>query len=115
MRIDHNIRVDSAEAHLFGVHLRISSPKKQQRLRLPVWIAGSYLVREFSQHLQALTAKQGRTPCQITQCSKNEWLVESDGKRPLELNYQIYAFDASVRTAFLDNTRGIFNPTSLCL
>ena len=115
MRIDHNIRVDSAEAHLFGVHLRISSPKKQQRLRLPVWIAGSYLVREFSQHLQALTAKQGRTPCQITQCSKNEWLVESDGKRPLELNYQIYAFDASVRTAFLDNTRGFFNPTSLCL
>jgi predicted metalloprotease with PDZ domain len=27
----------------------------------------------------------------------------------------VYAFDASVRTAFLDSTRGFFNATSLCL
>jgi predicted metalloprotease with PDZ domain len=31
------------------------------------------------------------------------------------LSYQVYAFDSSVRTAWLDSRRGFFNGTSLCL
>ena len=31
------------------------------------------------------------------------------------LSYEVYAFDTSVRTAFLDDRRGFFNGTSLCL
>ena len=34
---------------------------------------------------------------------------------PLELHYEVYAFDPSVRTAWLDTQRGFFNPSSLCL
>jgi predicted metalloprotease with PDZ domain len=33
----------------------------------------------------------------------------------LVLTYQVYAFDGSVRTAWLDSQRGFFNGTSLCL
>jgi predicted metalloprotease with PDZ domain len=33
----------------------------------------------------------------------------------LTLRYQVHAYDASVRTAWLDALRGFFNPTSLCL
>jgi predicted metalloprotease with PDZ domain len=31
------------------------------------------------------------------------------------VQYEVYAFDSSVRTAWLDATRGFFNGTSLCL
>ena len=34
---------------------------------------------------------------------------------PLVLAYEVYAFDNSVRTAWLDSQRGFFNGTSLCL
>ena len=34
---------------------------------------------------------------------------------PLVLTYEVYAFDNSVRTAWLDTQRGFFNGTSLCL
>jgi predicted metalloprotease with PDZ domain len=34
---------------------------------------------------------------------------------PLVLTYEVYAFDNSVRTAWLDSERGFFNGTSLCL
>ena len=101
--------------HLFAVDMEIARPAARQRLSLPVWIPGSYLVREFSQHLLGLRATQGGRPVALKQVAKNAWVAEADPKRPLRLTYEVYAFDASVRTAFLDQDRGFFNGTSLCL
>jgi predicted metalloprotease with PDZ domain len=95
--------------------MTIAGPAVRQRVRLPVWIPGSYLVREFAQHLQHLRALQGGEPVPLKQLDKNTWQAESDPALPLTLTYEVYAFDASVRTAFLDGTRGFFNATSLCL
>ncbi|MGM9425690.1 M61 family metallopeptidase [Hydrogenophaga sp. MI9] len=102
-------------AHLFAVTLEIDRPAKAQKLALPVWIPGSYLVREFAQHLQHLQASQGGQPLAVKQLDKHRWQVDNDGQRTLSLRWEVYAFDASVRTAFLDATRGFFNATSLCL
>ena len=102
-------------AHLFAVTLDITRPAKSQKLSLPVWIPGSYLVREFSQHLQHLSATQGGEALPVKQLDKHRWQVDNDGQRTLSLRWEVYAFDASVRTAFLDATRGFFNATSLCL
>ncbi|MBA4261948.1 MAG: peptidase M61 [Comamonadaceae bacterium] len=113
--MDYRVAVLSTHAHLFAVTLTIAQPAARQRLALPVWIPGSYLVREFAQHLQHLQATQGGEPVPLRQLNKNSWQVEADSSQSLELRYQVYAFDASVRTAFLDSTRGFFNATSLCL
>ena len=113
--IHYRVAVQSTQSHLFAITLTIAQPAARQRLRLPVWIPGSYLVREFAQHLQHLRALQGGEPVPLTQLDKNTWQVESNPTQTLVLTYEIYAFDASVRTAFLDGTRGFFNATSLCL
>ncbi|MFN7122656.1 MAG: M61 family metallopeptidase [Hydrogenophaga sp.] len=109
------VSVQDANAHLFAVTLQIEQPAKNQRVSLPVWIPGSYLVREFSQHLQNLQAWQDGQPVAIRQLDKHQWQASAVAGQPLELQYEVYAFDASVRTAFLDSTRGFFNATSLCL
>ena len=113
--LHYAVSVHSAQAHLFAVTLRIDQPAKNQRVSLPVWIPGSYLVREFSQHLQGLSATQGGQPVALKQLDKHRWQAAALPGQPLELQYAVYALDASVRTAFLDTTRGFFNPTSLCL
>ena len=113
--VTHTVGFSQVENHLFEVQLRITKPAKQQLLSLPVWIAGSYLIREFSGQLQGLEASQGRSACPVKQRSKNEWVVSTNASTPLVVRFAVYAFDASVRTAFLDQTRGFFNPTSLCL
>ncbi len=111
----YRVSVLSTQAHLFAITLTIARPAARQRLALPVWIPGSYLVREFAQHLQHLQATQGGEPVALRQLDKNSWQVDADPSLPLTLQYEVYAFDASVRTAFLDATRGFFNATSLCL
>ena len=113
--VRYRVEVLSPQAHLFAVTLEIDHPAPRQRLSLPVWIPGSYLVREFAQHLQHLQATQGGEPVPLRQLDKNSWQATANAGQPLVLRYEVYAFDASVRTAFLDSTRGFFNATSLCL
>jgi predicted metalloprotease with PDZ domain len=73
------------------------------------------LVREFSKNLQNLSAKQGQRPAAISQRDKCTWDIACKPGQPLVLSYEVYAFDNSVRTAWLDSQRGFFNGTSVCL
>ena len=109
------IEAANLNAHLFRVTLNIAQPAAQQTVSLPVWIPGSYLVREFAKNLQDLSAKQGRRQLAIQQLDKCSWQIDCKPDQPLTLSYEVYAFDNSVRTAWLDSQRGFFNGTSVCL
>ena len=113
--IAYRVEARNLHTHLFDVTLTIAKPQGLQRVSLPVWIPGSYLVREFSKNLQNLTALQGRTKLQATQLDKCTWEIACSPSKPLLVRYQIYAHDNSVRTAWLDPDRGFFNGTSVCL
>ena len=113
--IDYLIEAADPQAHRYRVTLKLPRPAAQQRLSLPVWIPGSYMVREFSRHLSRLQARQGARPCRVEVLDKCQWQVDCQGTQPLLVSYEVYAFDTSVRTAFLDDRRGFFNGTSLCL
>ncbi len=113
--VHYRVEALSHAAHLWQVSMTIAAPASSQALRLPVWIPGSYLVREFSRHLHSLQCSQGGRKVQVTQCDKAGWLVACDSALPLEIRYQVYAFDNSVRTTCLSDVRGFFNASSLCL
>ncbi|HKB54220.1 MAG TPA: peptidase M61 [Ramlibacter sp.] len=113
--IHYTIEIADLHAHLFQVTLCIDEPAAEQRISLPVWIPGSYLVREFSKNLQRLSAHQEGKPLAVQQVDKCSWQIGCTPTRPLLLTYEVYAFDSSVRTAWLDQQRAFFNGTSLCL
>ena len=114
--LHYRVETGDLHAHLFRVTLTIAQPDALQRVSLPVWIPGSYLVREFSKNLQNLEARQtGRTPLRAEQLDKCTWQIQCSPARPLVLRYEVYAYDNSVRSAWLDAHRGFFNGTSLCL
>ena len=113
--VHYQVEVLDPQAHLFRVTLTVQTPAAAQTLRLPVWIPGSYLVREFSKHLQKLVCRQNGKTVPVHQRDKAHWQVQCQPGVVLEAQYEVYAFDASVRTAWLDSQRGFFNGTSLCL
>ena len=114
-RVHYTVEVADLHAHLFGVTLTVSAPAASQILRLPVWTPGSYLVREFAKNLQNLQCRQGKRGVAVKQLDKATWSVDCVPGKPLVVQYEVYANDPSVRTAWLDATRGFFNGTSLCL
>ena len=110
-------RIEPADrhSHHFHVTLTLERPDPEQVLSLPVWIPGSYLVREFARHLSQLRAWQGTREVPLRQLDKTRWVATCAGRGALKVTCRAYAFDTSVRAAFLDAARGFFNGTSLCL
>ena len=113
--VHYRVELPDLHTHLFSVTLTIAEPQAEQLLQLPVWIPGSYLVREFAKNLQQLCCQQAGRSVAAVQRDKGSWRVDCKPGVPLEVHYQVYAFDSSVRTAWLDATRGFFNGTSLFL
>lgn len=103
------------QAHLFQVTLTISEPNPEgQRLSLPAWIPGSYLIRDFAKHVVQLSAESQGHPLPAQKMDKSTWqCAPSSG--PLTIRYQVYAWDGSVRAAHLDTFHGFFNGTSVFL
>ena len=113
--ISHRIEIDNLHSHHYRVTLTVPKPAAEQLLSLPVWIVGSYMVRDFARHLSAFSAQQGRVGLAVEPVDKSTWRVRCTGRGALRLRYRVYAFDTSVRAAFLDADRGFFNASSLCL
>ncbi|MGR2661473.1 M61 family metallopeptidase [Chromobacterium haemolyticum] len=103
------------EAHLFEVVLTVSKPAKNgQIFSLPAWIPGSYMIREFSRHIVEIRAESAGKAVQLVQLTKNSWQA-APVKGVLVLRYKVYAFDLSVRGAYLDAERGFYNGSSVFL
>jgi predicted metalloprotease with PDZ domain len=109
----YRLEIASAHAHRFRVTVSVPSPTPQVVFSLPVWIPGSYLVREFARHVQGVQARQGRRECEVVALDKTTWQVTALGGAALTIVYEVYAYDASVRAAYLDAQRAFFNGTSL--
>jgi len=104
-----------AHAHLYEVALTIEAPDPGgQRFVLPTWIPGSYLIREFARHFVAVRAHAGGAPVALAKTAKNEWQA-APCAGPLTVVAHVYAFDLSVRAAYLDGTRGYFNGPAVFL
>jgi predicted metalloprotease with PDZ domain len=111
--IHYQVEVENANAHTWCVTLHVLNPRAKQQFQLPVWIPGSYLVREFSKQLSDMQATQLGQTLKIQQLDKCTWQTNCKANQALQLQYTVYAHDNSVRTAWLDANRGFFNGTSM--
>ncbi len=113
--IRYQITSRNPAGHYFDVCLSIEQPDPAgQVLRLPNWIPGSYMIRDFARNLLDLEASAAGNSLAIAQIDKSNWRVEPCAG-PLEVRYRVYARDLSVRAAHLDLTHGYYNGTSVFL
>jgi len=101
--------------HLFEVTITINKPAAEGQLfSLPAWIPGSYMIREFARNIVSISASSEGRKLRLKKLDKHTWQAASC-KGALEMTYQVYAWDLSVRAAHLDQTHGFFNGTSVFL
>ncbi|WP_114639505.1 M61 family metallopeptidase [Polynucleobacter necessarius] len=117
-QIQYTVWPADLHGHRFQVKLHIANPAPEgQIMQMPAWIPGSYLIRDFAKHIEtieAFTASATKKKIVLERVDSNQWrLPKIDGA--VDILMTVYAFDSSVRAAYLDTERGFFNPTSLCL
>ncbi|HHS99765.1 MAG TPA: M61 family peptidase, partial [Thiomicrospira sp.] len=77
--ITYSISAFDPNAHLIKISLKIDKPiQPVQTLRLPNWIPGSYLIRDFAKHLldMNITNEQGKSVA-LNTIDKSNWSFTS--------------------------------------
>jgi predicted metalloprotease with PDZ domain len=126
--IRHTLRFAAPETHYLEVESSFPAPENPKaglELSMAVWTPGSYLIREYSRHVESISAETpggGRLP--IAKTRKNRWrvvvpfvpqrLAAAEGARRSEeanetttrgrviVRYRLYAHDLTVRTNFVE-------------
>ena len=113
--IQYCIEPFDLNGHLFRVSMTVNDPdKKGQLFRLPAWIPGSYMIREFARNIVQIRASDQSRPIRLTKIDKHTWQAATcDG--PISHRYEVNAWDLSVRSAHLDQTHAFFNGSSVFL
>lgn len=116
--IQYTIWSADLHGHRFHVKLRIENPLPNgQILQMPAWIPGSYLIRDFSKQIETIEAFALDNPNEalpLERIDNDQWRLPKVAGA-VEILTTVYAFDSSVRAAYLDSERAFINPSSLCL
>ena len=105
--IDVHLDLRDPGSHLVGVELQLLPRFTQLRLRLPGWTPGSYLIRDYVRHLEALEVQQGDALLPLQRLGPACWQVGVDPHGPeLRIRYRVLATELSVRTCHLDQDHG---------
>ena len=114
--IQYQISPVNPNSHLFDVTLSFDcQPNVPYTLTLPAWLPGSYMVRDFAKNIVEIQASNIQDEVvELTKIDKQSWSITPQDDKVI-INYHVFAFDLSVRTAYLDNQRGFFNGSSTFL
>jgi len=115
--IQYTVWPADLHGHRYQVKLYIANPDPEgQILQIPAWIPGSYLIRDFSKQIESIEAYSTTTKKKLPleRLNNDQWRLPKISSA-IEILTTVYAYDSSVRAAYLDTERGFFNASSLCL
>ena len=116
-RISYELRFPEPQTHYVNVQMQVSGWSGGKIvLKMPVWAPGSYLVREFSRHVEQLSVTDAKGQViGVSRAAKNAWEFDPSGSSSFSINYSVYAYELTVRTSFVDEEHAYLNGTSIFL
>ena len=102
--IRYSLKMPRPQSHYFDVDMEVNEINVSSfDVKMPVWAPGSYLVREFAKNVNMVKAfdADGKE-LKVIKKEKNKWTVENGSSKNIHIKYEVYAFELSVRTSFLD-------------
>ena len=113
-KIAHFLSMDEPHTHYFEVRMVVSGLKQPYTdVKMPVWTPGSYLIREYAKNVEGFTASAGKNALTSEKINKNTWRIYGENASEITVQYRVYAFEISVRTAFLDASHGYVQPAAV--
>ncbi len=106
--VNYKLRMPKPQNHYFHVEMELLDfSEKEISVKMPIWAPGSYLAREFAKNLNLVKAfDDSGSELPIKKINKNTWVVQKGKSKRVSIQYEVYAFELTVRTSFLDLTHG---------
>ena len=115
VKIGFEVSFKEPQAHYAEVEMNMSgiATKNYIDVKMPVWTPGSYLVREFAKSVEGFGATAGGKAVKVEKVTKNTWRVYNAKANAVKINYRVYAFEISVRTAFIDASHAFLSSANI--
>ncbi|QPG04311.1 M61 family metallopeptidase [Salinimonas marina] len=112
----YTLAIDSVSDHTFAVSVCVPARSKPvTTLTLPAWIPGSYMIRDFARHIIKINAvRESGEAVPLEKCDKQTWQYHCPNQTVI-INYTVFAFDLSVRSAYINDQYAFCNGTSVFL
>ena len=119
VEISFTVAMPRPHTHLLEVDVaikRAASGPQEERLVMPVWTPGSYMIREFARHVQDFAAVDAAgQPLKWEKTNKDTWRVMTNGVREWHARYRVYANELSVRTSELNSGHAFWNNANILM
>jgi predicted metalloprotease with PDZ domain len=113
-QIKYTISMEAPHTHIFNVKIEVDGHIGNHiDFKMPVWTPGSYLVREFAKNIISVSASNKNSNLEVDKISKNTWRVVLTDVSKMEFSYQVYAYEKTVRTSYLDGEQAMINGASV--
>ncbi len=116
--VRYTIAMTDPHSHLFHITFELADlAQPTVALYLPVWTPGSYMIREYSRHVEQFAASDAATGAAVgwRKTRKDCWQIDTLGVATLRVTYCVYAYELTVRTSHLDDSHGYFNGATVCM
>ena len=114
-KITYKLKMARPQSHYYEVEMIVEGSTSQNlEVKMPVWAPGSYLIREFSKNINLVKAFDEKgSELKVKKNEKNKWTIEKGAAKKVSVKYEVYSFELSVRTSFLDLTHGYISGTGV--
>jgi predicted metalloprotease with PDZ domain len=102
---------EDASRHLVDVTASYPAADGGHELVMASWTPGSYKVRDYAKHVEAMRVSSGGDEVAWRKVAKNRWRIDHDG--PISVQYRVYARELAVQTSFVDEEVASLNGASL--
>lgn len=100
--IHYTVSFPKANLHYVTVQISVETNGADHLdFSMPVWTPGSYMVREFSQHIDRFETT-GKDKAPFQRLDKNTWRVDSRKRKSVQVEYEVYSFTISARHSYVD-------------
>ncbi len=116
--IRYTLRFPAPHTHYFEVEAAIpTAGRPEVEVYMATWTPGSYLLREYQRHVEAVTASAGSNTLAVAKSSKNRWKIQTTGARSVTLRYRVYGREMTVRNNWVEAGFAMLNgaPTFITL
>jgi predicted metalloprotease with PDZ domain len=115
------VSMSRPHTHLFDVEMHVKRAPSAQvpatdKIIMPVWTPGSYLIREFQRHVQDFNVVGADgLPLKWEKVDKDTWQITTGGAKEWKATYRVYANELSVRTSELNSDHAFWNNSNLLM
>ena len=112
--LHYTLTITAPQTHYASVQIEVLDVDKDSlTFSMPVWTPGSYLVREFGKSVENVRITVDGKPASFSHISKNQWRVNQTKGKHVTFQYDVYAYEFSVRTSFIDASHAFLHNTSI--